>query len=312
MIVRLFALLVISCQLTWGASINSSEAVQIGGIKQWVEFQGVDDQAPVLLFLHGGPGNSVMSYADRFTQELQKHFVVVHWDQRESGQTAKLNKSPQALTVSLFVSDAIELIEFLATRFSQEKIFLLGHSWGGYLGLRVAAEKPELLHTYFAMSPMVNQLESERLSLLTLKEKAVKENNVQAISELNQVEIPFKNAEQLFYHRKWLSKLMGSATPTRSKVDEWAPAWLALFNEASKTNFLNFAPELKCPVYFLLGNKDYQTHYKVTELYYQQVVCPEKKLSWFAQSAHNPHLTETVKFQKLIIDSKNQKLKSEL
>jgi len=312
MIFRLFALLVISCQLTWGAAINSSEVVQIGGIKQWVKFQGVDDQAPVLLFLHGGPGNSVMNYADRFTQELQKHFIVVHWDQRESGKTAKLNKSPQALTVSLFVNDAVELIEFLADRFSQEKIYLLGHSWGGYLGLRVAAEKPELLHTYFAMSPMVNQLESERLSLGTLKEKAITENNTEATSELNQVEIPFKNAEQLYYHRKWLSKLMGSATPTRSKVDEWAPTWLALFNEASQTNFLEFAPQLKCPVYFLIGKKDYQTHYKVTELYYQQVVCSEKKLSWFEQSAHNPHLTETTKFQELIIDSKNQKLKSEL
>lgn len=312
MIVRLFALLVISCQLTWGASINISEVVQIGGIKQWVKFQGVDDRAPVLLFLHGGPGNSVMSYADRFTQELQKNFIVVHWDQRESGQTALLNTSPQALTVSLFISDAIELIEFLKNRFSQEKIYLVGHSWGGYLGLRVAAEKPEFIHTYFAMSPMVNQLESEHISLVTLKEKAVKENNAQAISELNQVEIPFKNAEQLYYHRKWLSKLMGSATPTRSKVHDWAPAWLALFNEASQTNFLEFAPELKCPVYFLVGNKDYQTHHKLTELYYKDVVCSGKKLSWFSQSAHNPHLTETAKFQELIIESKNQKLKSAL
>lgn len=312
MIFRLLALFMVSCQITFGASINTSEAVEIGGIKQWVKFQGVDDRAPVLLFLHGGPGNSVMSYADRFTQELQKNFIVVNWDQRESGQTAILNRSPQALTISLFISDAIELIEFLKIRFSQEKIYLLGHSWGGYLGLRVAAEKPELLHTYFAMSPMVNQLESEHLSLVTLKEKAVKENNAQAISELNQVEIPFKNAEQLYYHRKWLSKLMGSATPTRSKVDEWAPAWLALFNEASQTNFFKFAAEVKCPVYFLVGNKDYQTHHKLTELYFQKVVCSGKKLSWFAQSAHNPHLTETTKFQELIIDTKNQKLKSAL
>jgi pimeloyl-ACP methyl ester carboxylesterase len=312
MIVRLLPLFIISCQISFGAAINSGEAVEIGGIKQWIKFQGVDDQAPVLLFLHGGPGNSVMGYADRFTKELQKNFIVVQWDQRESGQTAILNTSPQVLTVSLFISDAIELIEFLRTRFSQEKIFLLGHSWGGYLGLRVAAEKPELLHTYFAMSPMVNQLESERLSLLTLKEKAVKENNVQAISELNQVEIPFKNAEHLFYHRKWLSKLMGSATPTRAKADEWAPAWLALFNEASQTDFFKFAPELKCPVYFLVGNKDYQTHHKLTELYYQDVVCSGKKLSWFSQSAHNPHLTETAKFQQLIIESKSQKLKSAL
>jgi len=309
---RVLILFTLCTQITYGASIKGSEAVEIGGIKQWIKFQGVDDQAPVLLFLHGGPGNSVMSYADRFTQELQKHFIVVHWDQRESGQTAILNKSPQALTVSLIVSDAIELIEFLSTRFSREKIYLVGHSWGGYLGLRVAFEKPELLQIYFALSPMVNQLESERLSLVTLKEKAVKENNTEAISELNQVKIPFKNSEQLYYHRKWLSKIMGSTTPTRTKVDEWAPVWLGLFNEASYTNFFEYAPELKCPVYFLIGSNDYQTHFKLAESYAKQLVCPDKKLFWFTQSAHNPHLTETSKFQELIIDSKNQKLKSEL
>lgn len=114
-----------------GTGINRSEAVEIGGIRQWVKFQGEDDQAPVLLFLHGGPGNSVISYADRFTTELQKQFVVVHWDQRESGQTVVLNKSPQPLSVSLLINDAIELIDFLRGRFAQDKIYLLGHSWGG-------------------------------------------------------------------------------------------------------------------------------------------------------------------------------------
>lgn len=311
-VVHFLVFFILSAPVTFSAGINTSEAVEIGGIKQWIKFQGVDDQAPVLLFLHGGPGNSVISYSDRFTKELQKHFIVVMWDQRESGQTAVLNKSPNALSVSLFVSDAIEVVKFLCTRFGQEKIYLVGHSWGGYLGLRVAAERPELLKGYFAISPMISQLESERLSLKELQAKAAKENNQKELSELSQVEVPFKNGGQLYYHRKWLSKLMNSATPTREKVDQWSVTWLVLFNEASQTNFFEFAPELKCPIYFLIGSNDHQTHFKLAESYYQQVVCREKKLSWFAHSAHNPHLTETAKFEELLIEIKNQKLKSEL
>ncbi len=311
-IVQFLIFLISSAPVTYGAGINTSEAVEIGGIKQWIKFQGVDDQAPVLLFLHGGPGNSVMSYSDRFTKELQKHFIVVLWDQRESGQTAVLNESPKPLSVSLFVNDAIEVVKFLCTRFGQEKIYLVGHSWGGYLGLRVAVERPELLKAYFAVSPMINQLESERLSLKALQTKAANENNQKELSELAQVEVPFKNGVQLYYHRKWLSKLMNSATPTREKVDQWSVTWLALFNEASHTNFFEFAPELKCPIYFLIGSNDYQTHFKLAESYYQQVVCQEKKLSWFTHSAHNPHLTETAKFEEVLIEIKNQKLKSEL
>lgn len=289
-----------------GAKINGTEAVMIGGIKQWIKYQGDSDQAPVLLFLHGGPGNSVMSYSDRFTLELQKHFIVVLWDQRESGQTVKLNKSEEALTVSLFIRDAIEVLQFLSAKFSQEKIYMIGHSWGGYLGLRVAIERPELIKGYFAMSPMINQLESERLSLKLMKDKAKEESNQDAIAELSQVDVPFRDGKQLFYHRKWLSKWMSSATPDRTKVDQWANTWLALYNEGSLTNFNEFAPALNCPVYFLIGSRDYQTHFSLAESYYQQVVCTEKKLYWFTESAHNPHLTETVKFQNIIIDVKSK------
>ncbi|MEJ0055520.1 MAG: hypothetical protein WDN75_07610 [Bacteroidota bacterium] len=66
--------------------IHSEEAINIGGIKQWISIKGTDSKDPVLLFLHGGPGNSAMGYADKFTGELQKHFVVIQWDQRESGE----------------------------------------------------------------------------------------------------------------------------------------------------------------------------------------------------------------------------------
>ena len=302
----LLILIILLPQIATGFKIDGSEAVEIRGIKQWIKFQGEHDQAPVLLFLHGGPGNSAMSYADRFTQELQKHFIVVHWDQRESGKTASLNKSPEPLTVSIFIDDAIEVITYLSSKFSQEKIYLVGHSWGGSLGLRVATERPDLLKGYFAMSPMINQLESERLSLKAMQDKAMKENNTEAIAELSRVEVPFKNGEQLFYHRKWLSKLMGSSTPTRTKVDQWATTWLSIFNEASKTNFIKFAPELNCPIYFLIGSNDYQTHFSLAESYYKQVDCQEKKLYWFINSVHNPHLTEPAKFQKIIIDIKNQ------
>jgi pimeloyl-ACP methyl ester carboxylesterase len=286
--------------------VNGSEAVPIGGIKQWIKFQGENDQAPVLLFIHGGPGNSAMGYADTFTKELQKQFIVVLWDQRESGHTVRLNKSPTGLSVSIFISDAIELIDFLRAKFSKDRIYLMGHSWGGYLGLRVAAERPELISAYFAISPMINQLESERLSLGNMKEKAKNEGNAAAIQELDQVEVPFKNAAQLYYHRKWLSKLMNSTTPTTARVNHWALTWLKLFNEASQTNFFELAPSLHCAAYFLIGRNDYQTHFSLTETYYLQVVCKEKKLYWFEDSAHNPHLTEPVKFQKIVIDIVNQ------
>jgi pimeloyl-ACP methyl ester carboxylesterase len=303
--IRAFAIFILVAYAVDGAPIKAAEAIDVGGIKQWIKFEG-ESEHPVLLFLHGGPGNSAMGYSDRFTDELKKHFIVALWDQRESGQTLSLNKSFQPLTVSLFVSDAIEVIEYLCSRFNQKKIYLLGHSWGGYLGLRVAVSRPDLLLGYFAMSPMINQLESERLSLEVMKEKATRENNAIASSELARVEIPFKNADQIYFHRRWLSDLMKSTTPTRAKVEKWSVTWLSLFNEGSNTNFFDFAPELGCPVYFLIGTNDYQTYFSLAESYYQKVICKGKELYWFEHSAHNPHLTESKKFQDIIIDVKNK------
>ena len=121
--------------LSFGISpVLWSEAVEIGGIKQLITAKGTSDKNPVLLFLHGGPGNSVMTNADRFTKELQNNFVVVMWDQRESGQTVKLNLVHPELSLELLEEDVVEVVNFLRRRFSQDKIYLAGHSWGAREG----------------------------------------------------------------------------------------------------------------------------------------------------------------------------------
>jgi pimeloyl-ACP methyl ester carboxylesterase len=281
--------------------INSSEAIEIGGIKQWINIKGTNNKNPILLFLHGGPGNSVMGYAEKFTNELQKHFVVVQWDQRESGKTVELNASDKPLSVSLMESDALELIYYLRMRFSQDKIYLMGHSWGGFLGLSLAANHPELLNGYFAISPMVYQVKSERLSLDWMVGKAKESDNQKALRDLAQIKIPFENPEQLYFHRTWLAQLMDKKPLSKSFVEAWGNKWLALFNEASQVNFFTYAPELKCPVYFFIGAKDYQTYFKLTEDYYNMLKADKKRLFWFKDSGHNLNVAEPKKLQEIII-----------
>jgi len=281
------------------SGIHAGEAVVIGGIKQWISIKAENSTDPVLLFLHGGPGNSAMGYANRFTGELQKHFVVVQWDQRESGTTAQLNRTNQPLSVELMERDAIEMIQYLCSRFSKTKIYLMGHSWGGFLGLTVAAHHPELLEAYLAVSPMIYQVESERLSLQWLKTK--EKNNPRAVAELSTIILPFRNSDQLYYHRSWLARAMGTKPPTKAYVGSWAKKWLSVFNEASQINFIATVREIKCPIYFFIGGKDYQTHFKLAQDYFRVLKADKKQLFWFADSGHNLILTEPGKFQEIII-----------
>ncbi len=290
----------------WAAPIDIRQSVMINGIHQWIHIKGKDSTMPVLLFLHGGPGNSAMGYADKFTHELQRHFMVVMWDQRESGKTATLNTSGVSLTIDVVVKDAYDMINYLRERFAQDKIYLMGHSWGGFLALYVAAKYPDPIKGCFALAPMVYQQRSEREMLQVMWDEASERKDTDAIKELGSVHIPFESGEQLYYHRKWLSKKMGSPVAGKSFVLKWSVKWLSLFNEGSAINLFEAAPEIKCPVYFFVGSRDYQTSSKLTEAYFQAVKAEKKDLFWFTNSAHSLNLTEPTKLQDLVISLKDK------
>ena len=116
----------------------------------------------------------MMPYADRFTDQLQKHFVVILWDQRETGRTRQLNISPVPLSLSVFQDDTRGLIDSLLHRFQRQKLYLAGHSWGTALGFHIAKTHADRLYAFLAIGPMINQLESERIALHLMKEKALK------------------------------------------------------------------------------------------------------------------------------------------
>jgi pimeloyl-ACP methyl ester carboxylesterase len=294
--------LIFTCCVCLAQSIERDEEIVIGGIRQYVTMSASDASLPLLLFLHGGPGGSVMAYADKFTDKLKDHFIVVLWDQRETGKTLKLNSSPVPLTFALFQDDTRELIDTLLKRFHREKLYLAGHSWGTALGFEMARKYPGLLYAFIAIGPMINQLESERMALTMMKDEAVKKNNRREAEELAHVRIPFENGEQLFYHRKWLLAQAGSRKNlTLAFVNEWSQTWLQIFNEASRQNLTENLPVIDCPVYFFAGKKDHQTNSAITESYYRQVTAPEKGLYWF-DCAHSIPSARPQEMQRCIID----------
>ena len=298
----LLLLLLICNQSFCQTPIEKNDSILIGGIKQYVHIKGKDISKPILLFLHGGPGGSLMGKAEKMTHKLQQHFVVVQWDQRETGETQKLNKSPEPLTPALFYNDTHDLIDSLLKRFQRSKLYLAGYSWGTVLGFHTADRYPELLYAYIAISPVINTWESEQIALDMLKKKM----GNKARKELSQVKIPFENAEQLYYHRKWLFKYSGqklvSLTFRKSFVEGWANTWFKVWKEACSENLFDTMPALNCPVYFFVGEKDYQTNHSIAEKYYNKVLAPKKDLFLFTDAGHGLPETDSGTFQDMIID----------
>jgi pimeloyl-ACP methyl ester carboxylesterase len=287
--------------------IDKSESPLINGIKQYITIKGDDITKPILLFLHGGPGGSVMNEATRFTRELQKHFIVVQWDQRETNRTLQLNPSPVPLSIGLIQNDTKELIDYLLKQFDQKKLYLAGYSWGTVLGFYIADKYPELLYAYVAISPVIYQQESEQMTLAMLKQQAEENKNETELTELASVKVPFENSKQLYYSRKWLFAFDGN--PMRNQdttgmiryFERWSLTWLPVWNESLKQNRFKEIPSLNCPVYFFVGRKDHQTHFSIAEKYYSNLSAPKKKLFWFEKSAHTIINSEPALLQELII-----------
>ena len=282
--------------------IDSEEIVPIGGIKQYIRIKGKDDTKPILLFLHGGPGGSLLQKNDHITGELQKHFIVVQWDQRQTGETLKLNQSPGPLTLTMFYNDTHDIIDTLLKKFRRPKLYLAGYSWGTGLGFHIADKYPELLYAYIAISPVINQWRSETMALEMLKERM----GNKARKELSKVKIPFENGEQLYYHRKWLLKHEGqkfvNLSLRKSFVQAWAVTWFDVWTQACKINLFESLQTIQCPVYFFAGQKDYNTNSYITQEYFEKVAVPKKDLFLFASAGHGLPETDARQFQAIIIE----------
>jgi len=311
-------------RITAPGGIESLESVELGGVRQWIYLRSEDRNNPVLLSLHGGPGSPELPLARDFGLRLEEHFVVVHWDQRASGKSAGEEVPPGSLTIEGFVADTLELIDFLRARFEEERIYLLGHSWGSILGTLVARDHPERLHAYVGMGQVVNMRSNEQLSYEFALRRAREMGDEVAIRELSRLRPPYEaDVSELFVQRRWLDRfggvvhdgsmlpfiLRGALSPEYSLLDVLTvlPSLLrgdlvkAMYAEMLEVNFLEQARRLEVPVYFLTGRYDYDTPFELVEQYFEVLEAPRKEIIWFERSAHAPNLEEPERFQEVLI-----------
>jgi pimeloyl-ACP methyl ester carboxylesterase len=104
------------------------------GAKMPIVVQGNIPSGIFIVFIHGGPGGTALQKIGlpAFTS-LEKKYGMVFWDQRGSG-SSQGNSTDRLLTLDQFVEDLDKLIDLLHAKYSNPKIFLMGHSWGGCLG----------------------------------------------------------------------------------------------------------------------------------------------------------------------------------
>lgn len=152
--------------------ISEIQYLTINNTKQYVLIRGKDKSKPVLLFLHGGPGASATALLRKFNSELEDHFTVVYWDQRNAGKSYEKKTPKEEIKVSKYIEDVDTLVSYLKNRFKVEKIFLVGHSWGTRLGLYAIQKHPENFMAYVGVGQELASYEGELISYQYTLKKA--------------------------------------------------------------------------------------------------------------------------------------------
>lgn len=301
-------------------SIAELTKLTLNGHKEWISIRGENKDAPILLFLAGGPGGTQMAAVRYELAELEKHFVVVNWDQPGSGKSYYcMNRKD--ISVQTYIEDGVALTEYLRERFGQEQIYLMGESWGSALGIFMIDNKPEYYAGFIGTGQMVDFDQTEKLDYRKAMEIAKDYGDEEFIQKLMaQGEAPYyegniamKSAVYLNYLSAYMSAdpnitnggyhtlrdmfaseygVFDSVNYMLGVMNTFNVVYPALYDIDLRESYAN----LDVPVYFFIGRHDINAPTELAEEYYDVVKAPEKELVWFEHSGHSPWMNEAAKF----------------
>ena len=249
-----------------------------------------------------------MYLAHAFQRELEKEFVVVQWDRRGAGKSYREDIS-STLTTEQLVADTVELTNVLRARFHQDKIYLVGHSWGTYLGMLVIARHPELYHAYVGIGQLARSSPIAGIQDEYIRQTARRMGDQDAIKELEEKgasvreTLLFKFGGEIHKAKSFTPLLLtGLAAPEYSLRDARnIPKGVSLYSRNFVYNsisgeLMDAVTQVKIPVYFFTGRYDYTDPFALTEQYFSKINAPEKHIVWFEESAHFPFYEEPAAF----------------
>lgn len=316
-----------------GSAIDKESYVKIGGIEQWVTIKGDSCDNPVVLFIHGGPGNTLSPYSENLYGKWKSEFTLVQWDQRGSGKTFEANQE-QGLTIekmsriklnlNLMIQDGLELTHYLQKTLSKEKIIITGGSWGSVLAAKMITAQPESYHFYVGFSQLVNYERNLSKSYDAVLDKAKNFDDLEVIKILTALgRPPWEDVKSFGQLRRVIRKYESLAsdgglewliaseyTSTKSRAAYYAGEELSFMKfigfksrgmsmdislDMDNTNF-------EVPIYLIQGDEDLLTLPAVTEEYFNKINAPFKKLILVNRAGHDPN--------QLIIEAQLEALKS--
>lgn len=299
-------------------SLSERVTVEIGGIPQGMIIQSVDPANPVLLFVHGGPGMTEFFMEQDYPTGLERHFTMVWWEQRGAGMSFSADIPPETMTMAQMISDTIEVADYLRDRFGQDRILLLGHSWGSYLGIQVAAKAPDRFLAYVGMAQIVHQLRSEVMAHDFLLGTYRARGDAAMVRKLEAAPVSMEDGLSPAWMRLRDAAMHGAGVGHTRDIDSvitgiFLPVWQVraytlmdkinvwrgklwsrpfFWEELLRDDLATRLTTFDLPVYFFVGRHDQTANPDLSRAYFDAIAAPVKGFYTFENSAHSPLFEE--------------------
>lgn len=303
--------------------INRSGYVDINGKQQYLSIRSDSPGLPLLLYLHGGPGDAVLPLVSKYNAVLQSKFTVVVWEQRGAGKSYYPFTPDGHLMIQTFIDDIHTIVQYLLTQSRQEKVYLLGHSWGSALGIKYIQRHPETVHTYIGCGQVVDMHQGAQLQYDYVVSKSKALGTTAILERLSGIDLSYTQEnwlDDLLFVTRLVVKYKGSLYG-KTNYNKLVAGFIfsrdysikdILNREKGSLQSIKYLwPELmevsfwdikqfSVPVVFVEGRHDYHVSSELAKEYYDTIES-EKAFYWMEQSCHFPQWDEPDKFNEIIL-----------
>jgi pimeloyl-ACP methyl ester carboxylesterase len=320
--ILLAALVATASAQTPNAPIEQTSFVPLGGLEQWISIRGDDRSSPVLLVVHGGPGEVQWPQAEIY-KPWEKAFTVVQWDQRGAGHTfGRYGTNTPDVTLDRISKDGIELAEYLCRELGKKKIIVLGHSWGSIVATRMVQMRPDLFAAYVGTGQVASWAAMVNTQYELVLASARKDGDQAAIKEIEANRPDLANANQYFsfsskYHvrslwppadQAWLQHLrsqipeLQARNPEQSKYLEEGMQFQGerVLSDQLAINLPKTACNIHTAYFVIQGQDDIVTPTQAAVDYFKCVKAPKKELVLIPNAGHFAFMTASNEFLGLL------------
>jgi pimeloyl-ACP methyl ester carboxylesterase len=299
--------------------VEEASFMMIGGIEQWVTMRGADRRHPILLFLHGGPGDVQSPFVSTYAA-YEKDFVFVQWDQRGAGRTFA-RSGVAGVTLEKLIADGINLAEQLHKRFPRAPLIVFGHSWGSIIATAMVQQRPDLFAAYVGTGQVTAWADTVQFQFDFLKLRYQETGDTAALAALEAIGKPDpQNVAQYFAFSRpirqnmnasdtaWLGGLRnlymtsGETDAALTAIGDGSNAsGSALIGASVATDLPATATRFKIPYYIIQGQHDLFSPTPLVERFFNKISAPKKRLiliddaGHFALATHAPQVVAALK-----------------